>query len=174
MIKIEGTEQLEKVAAQLTEAGNKVLRRQMLKNLRIAVEPVKPAITHEVMTTLPKEGGANQWVASAPLSVGATASVKGATVAVRMRQPHAEIAAKKQRAKAAGKTYRGTAQHNLRAINAGVLRHPLFGNRDHWFTTRVKPGFFSRPCEAAAPVIRAACQITVMETAAAAGFTDPF
>jgi len=174
MIKIEGTEQLERVAARLTEAGNTVLRRQMLKNIRVAVEPVKPAIVHEAMTTLPRTGGANKWVASAPVSVGASVSLRAANVAVRMRQPNSAVAEKKSRAKTAGKTYRGSAQHNLRAINAGALRHPLFGNREHWYDTNVRPGFFTRPCEAAAPEVLAACQLTVEETIAAAGFTDFF
>lgn len=29
---------------------------------------------------------------------------------------------------------------DVRSINAGHVRHPLFGNRDHWFSTRAKRG----------------------------------
>ena len=90
-----------------------------------------------------------------------------------MRQPSAAVAAKKARAKAAGKKYKGNASHNLAAINSGTLRHPLFGNRDYWYDTPVKPGFFTRPCQLTAPGIRAGCEIAVARTALAAGFDGP-
>lgn len=37
---------------------------------------------------------------------------------------------------------------DVRTINAGRLRHPLFGLRRHWFNTTVKPRFVSDPLEA--------------------------
>jgi hypothetical protein len=30
-------------------------------------------------------------------------------------------------------------------VDAGTLRHPLYGNRRRWFTTRVRAGFVDRP-----------------------------
>lgn len=171
MIKIEGTEQLERVSAQLLAAGNVELRKQMLKNIRVSVAPVKPLIRAEALNTLPHAGGANEWVASAKVSVGATVSPKIATVAVRASQSNAAVRAKKARAKAAGKTYRGSATHNLKAIDQGILRHPTFGH-EPWKDTAVKPGFFSRPCKLMAPSVLLACNLTVSETAIAAGFTD--
>lgn len=33
------------------------------------------------------------------------------------------------------------------AMDRGSLRHPLFGNRNRWYATRVRPGFWSRPVE---------------------------
>ena len=36
-------------------------------------------------------------------------------------------------------------KRDVRTINAGRLRHPLFGRRLHWFTTTVKPRFVSDP-----------------------------
>lgn len=29
---------------------------------------------------------------------------------------------------------------DVRAVNAGRVRHPLFGNRNHWYDTRARPG----------------------------------
>jgi hypothetical protein len=171
-IKIEGTEQLERVSAQLLAAGNVELRKQMLKNIRVSVAPVKPLIRQEALRTLPRSGGANEWVASSTISVGATVSPKTATVAVRASQTRSAVKAKKARAKAAGKTYRGASTHNLKAIDAGNLRHPTFGRRNlnAWFDEAVKPGFFTRPCKLMAPSVLIACNLTVTETAAAAGF----
>jgi hypothetical protein len=44
----------------------------------------------------------------------------------------------------------------LGALNSGRLRHPLFGNRERWYTQRVRRGFFSDPLYAAVPAVRAA------------------
>jgi hypothetical protein len=174
VIKIEGTEQLERVAEQLAAAGNVELRKRMMVNLRGAVAPVKPLIVAEARGTLPHTGGANEWVASAKIAVGATVSPKTAIVAVRMRQPNAAKSRASKNARAAGKRFKGSTTHDLVAINAGTLRHPTYGNRGPgmWFDTEVKPGFFTRPCTLMAPAIRAACNITIAETAAAAGFTE--
>lgn len=169
MIKIEGTEQLERVSARLLEAGNVALQKQMLRNLRVSVQPVKPLIRAEALRTLPHAGGANVWVASSKVTVGATVAAKGANVVVRAAQPNGAVKAKKARAKAAGKTYRGSATHNLTAIDQGVLRHPTYGHNP-WKDTAVKPGFFTRPCKLMAPSVLVACNLTVTETAAAAGF----
>lgn len=41
---------------------------------------------------------------------------------------------------------RGRAKdRDVRRIDAGALRHPVYGNRDVWRTTGVVPGFVSRP-----------------------------
>jgi hypothetical protein len=46
----------------------------------------------------------------------------------------------------------------LRRLDAGLLTHPVFGNRERWETQElpsVRPGFFSGPAEAAGPRVRA-------------------
>jgi hypothetical protein len=35
-----------------------------------------------------------------------------------------------------------------RLDSQGRLRHPLFGNRNFWYTTQVRPGFVTRPADA--------------------------
>jgi len=37
---------------------------------------------------------------------------------------------------------------DVRSIDAGRLRHPLFGRRRHWFTTSVSPRFVADPIAA--------------------------
>ena len=43
----------------------------------------------------------------------------------------------------------------LRNLDAGRISHPLFGSREHWYTQAappsITPGWFSGPCEDAAP-----------------------
>ncbi|MBW8801111.1 MAG: hypothetical protein JF597_48470, partial [Streptomyces sp.] len=53
-------------------------------------------------------------------------------------------------------------RRDIRAINAGALRHPLFGHRKHWYTTRVRAGFFERATAEAADRAEAA-MITVLD-----------
>jgi len=40
-------------------------------------------------------------------------------------------------------------QRDVRALNRGSLRHPLFGNRKRWYVTRARPGFVDVPVEKA-------------------------
>lgn len=41
-----------------------------------------------------------------------------------------------------------------RLDSEGILEHPLFGNRRHWYRQPVQAGFFTDPNEAAAPRVR--------------------
>lgn len=53
---------------------------------------------------------------------------------------------------------RGAKRRHLRQLNAGVLSHPLFGNRQHWYaqTDGVHPGFFDDATKTAGPRVREA------------------
>ena len=37
--------------------------------------------------------------------------------------------------------------HDMKAVEAGLIRHPLFGNRRHWFATTVPRGRLSAPVD---------------------------
>jgi hypothetical protein len=55
-------------------------------------------------------------------------------------------------------------------LNEGFLTHPLYGNREHWFTQGapaggMRPGFFTDPAEKAAPAIRDKVLGAMAETA---------
>jgi hypothetical protein len=43
-----------------------------------------------------------------------------------------------------------TDERDVRALNAGALRHPLFGRRSKWYVTSTKPGFVDDPRRALA------------------------
>jgi hypothetical protein len=52
-------------------------------------------------------------------------------------------------------------------LNEGFLTHPLFGDREHWFTQTdgMRPGFFTEPAEKAALAIRGKVLGAMAETA---------
>jgi hypothetical protein len=52
-------------------------------------------------------------------------------------------------------------------VNAGVLIHPLFGDREHWFDQRdgMKAGFFTDPCDKSGPQVRDKILAAMHETA---------
>lgn len=47
-----------------------------------------------------------------------------------------------------------TQRRKVARLNDGVLAHPLWGNRRHWYNQAVTPGFFTRPAEASLPQVR--------------------
>jgi len=44
--------------------------------------------------------------------------------------------------------------YEVKKMNAGMLRHPVHGNRKKWVTQTIKAGWFSDPVEEDAPQIR--------------------
>ena len=42
---------------------------------------------------------------------------------------------------------KGGKERDLRSLNRGRLRHPLFGDREHWFNQSVHPGWWDEPIE---------------------------
>ncbi len=47
----------------------------------------------------------------------------------------------------------GPAGRDVRALEAGRLKHPLFGNKKHWYTNRIKRGFASETLRKTRPLI---------------------
>ena len=59
----------------------------------------------------------------------------------------------------------------LKRLDAGLLTHPLFGDREHWYTQEepsVHPGWFTGPCEAAGPQVRDGLEQALNDIAARA------
>lgn len=57
---------------------------------------------------------------------------------------------------ATGRGRGGVQRRRLRRLEGGVLAHPLYGNRRHWYnqTSHVVAGFFSGPIQDSAPQVR--------------------
>lgn len=131
-LRIEGTEQLERVARRLKDLGDGELRKELYRAIQRATKPLKAKAKDAALRDLPQRGGLNKWVASSKFST----RTRGGG-----RNPGVKIVAKK-----------GT--HDLRALDRGRLRHPVYGNRRVWVNQSVKPGWFSKSMEDGAPDVR--------------------
>jgi hypothetical protein len=124
-IEIRGAEGLRLVGAAVRRLGtDRVIVNEMAKEIRQAVPPIRAAIRAHALATLPRRGGLAAWVAKAKV-----------TALVRRGASNAGVTIKDS------KTSRGN-RHDMRAVNAGFIRHPLWGNRQHWYSQRVAPNFF--------------------------------
>ena len=144
-------------------AANRTLRNAMRRNLRAATLPAREAVQAEELRVLPKRGGLNEWVASAPVSHRMTTPTRGAVV----RIVQSKKGAKKP--------------HDLLDANqTGVIRHPTrkgprFSQENRsgpksWQDTQIPTGWFERPLLAMAPEVTAVMKAVLDETARVAGF----
>lgn len=138
---------LTEVAARLRE-GHVGLMAAMRTELRASVKSAKNLVRQSALDTLPKTGGANQWVADAVIGTRVILSPVTTQVAVTMSKKG----------------------HDLWSINAGKLRHPVYGNPSSWALTLVTPGFFTKPLAALRPAVTTACMAACLRTAEMAGF----
>lgn len=117
-------EKLDLVARTLRGLGDKDLSRELFRGLNRATTKLKADARAEAGERLPRRGGLAARVAKAKLSTRR----KGG------RNPGVTIQAK------------GMAQ--LAGMDAGAVKHPVYGNRDVWVTQQITPGWFSEPMEA--------------------------
>ena len=128
-----GGEQLTDLGRRL-KIADKHLAKELRSGLTRAARPLIVAVRAEIPPVMPK--GYEQ-VLSRSLKIR-TQVRTGRNAAVRIT------------AVAKG---RGQNRH-IRALDRRILRHPLFGDRDWWYTQRVRPGFWSRPMHAGVPAVR--------------------
>lgn len=125
-VSVSGQRDLRRLAERLHQAGSPVgIRREVTKALNKATEPAKDAVAQSALDILPHSGGLAELVASARISTRTT--LRGSNPSVRLT------------GRLSG--------HDLRAIDRGRLRHPVFGNRGAWVTQNVPPGFWTKPLE---------------------------
>lgn len=129
-VEIRGAEQFDRLARRLREAGDKDLRRELYAALNRSTKPVRGQVKANARAILPQRGGAARLVARSSVTTRGKAG----------KHPSVRIVAKNG--------------INLYAVNRGILRHPLFGRRKHWYTTPVQPGWFTDPIERAKPHIQ--------------------
>lgn len=111
-------------ALQLT--GDRTLERELLKGIRQPLNALKPKVRASALENLPRRGGLAALIAASPQ-----------TVQVRRRgNIHARLVAKNA--------------YNLRRIDRGVNRHPVFADADNktrdqwdWVSQPVTPGWFT-------------------------------
>jgi hypothetical protein len=133
-----GPYQLRVLSARLREAGDegKGLRRELLKAVTRAARPLAAEVK-DAGHLRPYMPDRYADVLAADLSVTTSKSTG--------RNPGIAIRAK-------GRRHR----RKVIQLDAGILSHPVFGNREVWRTqtSHVRAGFFTDPAERAAPEIR--------------------
>ena len=133
---VQGAQAFQILAAHLKETGDTALRRELTTALHDAAKPAADTIgnTSHLREYMPNRYAS---VLSDDLRVSTHASTRGVTVMAR--------------APTIGKGGR-----KIRQREAGVITHPLFGNRKRWFaqTAGMHPGFFADPLHRAAPQVR--------------------
>ena len=123
-LRITGAEQLRLLAADLKAAGEtgKGLKRELLASFRADTVSVVVDIRASAERILPRRGGLADRVAGSRITAQTRTTGRGA-----------------------GMRIKGVGNYNLHRINAGNVRHPLFGNRSFWYGQNVRAGWFTDP-----------------------------
>jgi len=151
----DGARQFGDLARVLRQVGQDGLRRELFKAISDAAKPVADEIrsTAHLDPYMPNRYAA---VLAADLQVttykNASVSNPGVTITARAPTPR-----------------HGSRGRQVQSLNAGLIRHPVFADRTaprrtwHWKsqTGGMQPGFFTDPCEAAAPRVRDAIAAAV-------------
>lgn len=129
--RVTGQAELRHVQGQITVALPKLIKKAT-PGVRREMDKLEPDVQAEAGVTLPAQGGYGlvmERSVRAKTTVKATAKRIVATgdVSARGKREDRDVA----------------------AVNRGRLRHPLFRNRLHWYTTTVLPGFVDRPIDRA-------------------------
>jgi hypothetical protein len=146
--------ELESIARHLRRAGETELVRELTAAMRRAVGPVEDQIRQGLRSHLP-----DQYADALNADLRLTTSVR-----TNERNPGVTITGK------AGKA------RKLRRLDAGLITHPVFGNREVWKTQAggagegpgMHSGWFTGPAEAATPRVRAAIERALDDVAAKA------
>lgn len=109
------------ITRELKAAGRDDLRKELFRGLNRATKGVRSAIKTNMPDYMPDRYAATL-----------QRDLRLSTQAKRGNPPSVRIRAKARRK-----------ERFLGPLDKGRLRHPLFGNRQFWYTQRIKPGFFT-------------------------------
>ena len=167
--------QLRKLSRDLRLAGEVTIKRELTKSIRLAAVPLIDAAKASAASELPKGGG--RGVRSQNRKTGAKqsklkksgfASRGGTTSRVESlasRVANAKYTVKVLTGANPGVVLQATGSSgrkiNLQALDDGTVRHPLFGNKSHWYPESVKVGWWSEPMQAGLPVVEVAVKAAI-------------
>ena len=175
-----GAESFRALARDFQKAGTTGLRRRLYAALYRSARPATDAAKASALSTLPKGGGRGK--RRTRLVTTGTVTVDGNDYVVRRRRAMKtlsdgeslaqRVAGARYGVKAIGgrepavritATAKGKKSVDLNRLDQGVVRHPLFGNRGHWYAQRVPPAWFSRPVMQQADNVRAQLEKAVAD-----------
>ena len=134
-LRVTGAEDFRAVARAVKQAGDKDLRRELYRGINRTVKPLTQDVKDQMPRFLP-DRYAGELAKSLRVK---TRTRAGANPAVFLT--------------ATAKTKKGKPR-DLRSLNRGRLRHPLFGNRREWFDQSVRKDWWTHPLLQGAPRVR--------------------
>lgn len=145
-MRLEGTDQLQRLADALKEEGDGGLQRRVSRRLRDVTNPLGEEIPVEGAQRMPRRNGLSDRVAGSKFKT--TVSFRGSVASVKIRSTGLDF----------------------KSLDAGKLRHPVFARGDQtrdqwrWVTQRVPLYQFTDAFKRKAPVIRVAVSDAVQES----------
>lgn len=133
-VEVRNVEVLER-AGRALRGADRHYRRELYRGLNRAAKPLKQAVHDAIPDYMPRRGGY--------ADVLQRAHSPQTKIKTGGRDPSVQIISRT----------RG-ARRRTKALEAGRLSHPVFGNRSVWRTQDIKPGFFTEPMEEEAGTVR--------------------
>jgi hypothetical protein len=136
------------LSRRLKDAGETGLRRGLYKAINDAAKPITREIKDPVHL---RPYMPDKYAATLAADIVVSTVGKGS-----IRNPGVQIAA------------RGRAKkRKVAKLNAGIITHPLFGDREHWYfqLRGMKSGFFDDVCEKSGPQVKKEILAAMHETA---------
>jgi hypothetical protein len=141
--------QMKAVAKMIRESGDKELRKAFTKGTNEAVEPAKDAVRSSARSELPHRGGLAERVASSKFRVQRlTGKAPGIVLIMRLAKEH------------------GGGSVDLKRMNSGSLRHPVYGHRGRWVLQSVRSEWFTRALDDVRPRVTRGVSAAVADVAA--------
>ena len=136
-VRITGAGELASLGRRLKDAGEagKALRRELLKQIQRETKDLKESDKQSARDVLPHKGGLAEKVAASKFQT--RTRFAGNNVGVKI-------------------VAQGLSVSNLRALNRGYVRHPVWGHRDRWVNQPIHPGWFDNPNEKDTPKVQRA------------------
>jgi hypothetical protein len=145
-----GAEQFYALARRLKEADEKDLRRELYRGLNRAMKPLTAAVRQSAVDVLPRKGGLGAEIARSKMRTQRRTGTRSAGIKLIVTGT------------GAGSMGR---ERDIAALDRGRARHPLFGNRGHWYLQAVHPGWFSRPTDNSRPAVQEQLLIAMQDVA---------
>lgn len=125
-LRIEGADKFGELARALRKAGDKDLRTALYRGINSSVKPLTETVKRRTPEYLPR-----RYAAELAKTLKVKVKRRGG------RDPSIRLMGQ-------SKTKLGK-ERDLRSLNRGRLRHPLYGNRRYWYDQKVTPNWWDDP-----------------------------
>jgi hypothetical protein len=177
-----GAAEFHRLADDVRRAGAKGIQKRLYAALNRSARPAIAAARESAASSLPSGGGKgkrkSRLVKTATVTIAGKDYVRRRrkalaghkdpeSLAERVAQARYSVKRTPPKLRQAGVRVTATSRKgkgvDLNALDRGRLRHPLFGNRRHWYGQTVPVGWFARPMEANADNVQRELRQAVRE-----------